>query len=172
MAVHYGEGSYVARVEEQAFETSKNGKPMIVFRVRPTARVFNEGFDNEEHHPVDGKWDRTIRVVISPDNADSMDYALRKLRYAGFMGERFEDLNLVGADVRCYVKEDKYDGKDVEQWDLALPRLERKPLENDNSVAKSLNALFGRKLKETAAEAQPAQPEPAAAVSSDDEVPF
>jgi hypothetical protein len=149
MAAHYDKGTYVAVVEEQAFQESSTKKPMIVLKVRPQAQVVRQllesGEFEEREHVLDTDYPRTIRLVIS-SNEKALDFLVKKLRYAGFTGNAMEELNLEGQRVLCWVKHEMYDGEMREQWDLALPPGESKPLENDPSLSKKINALLGRKL--------------------------
>lgn len=184
MGVFYKEGQYEAEVLEHAFKlTKKQDKVMIVLKIRitgfldvPTGDIVPDQYCSE----------RCIYMVI-PDDEEGRTKVLSKLRGAGWEGTRFEDFNLDGRSimVRCYYSEDKnpdskYYGQQQENWDLRR-QFESKPLESDKSLAKKLNALFGKELKATAPKAasKPA-PQPQTVPESsddgeyppDDEVPF
>jgi len=178
----YPEGFYLAEVADHGFQRAKSGKPMIVFTVRPTAKLSSFYADDgglvEQETPVEKRYDRTVRLVIVEDNDQSLDFAMQKLRYAGFDGDRFEDLDLVGATVRCAVSHRPYEGRTYEQWDLALPPRESSPIESDESIPKKLNALFGRRLKESGGQPVPPQTQPSTTEQQsssnlgDDDIPF
>lgn len=183
---YYEPGAYLCRVKEQAFQTSKTGRPMIVFKVNPLAMLSvsygDSGEAEEQQEPTQQAYDRTVRLVIVEDNQESLDYAIAKLRFAGFTGQKFEELDLVGSTVRCNVKHEPYNGKLSEQWELALPPRDDQPMQSDGSLTRKLNALFGRRL--TAAGAPPkAHPAPAPVAAGnysddgdpgigDDDIPF
>lgn len=186
--IHYERGIYQCQVMEHGWQQAKSGKDMLVFQVRPDYRILTDDAGNEELEQVydDPRGpERTLRIVIDPTNENMMDFALKKLRACGFEGTSFADLNLVGRDIRAICEEGEYNGRPKEDWDFYLPfrQSEIKPL--DSAMSRKLDALFGRKLKETAAEkpkpqpAAPSQPptngEPAETVPPnvpDDEVPF
>lgn len=153
MGLHYSEGSYSCVVKQQGIEQSKSGKDMIVLVFRPEAVVCK---DDEGNEVLDGSimadCDRTARLVIDPANEKGMEFNMKKLRHAGFTGESFADLDLVGSHVIFKCEHGEYNGKPVEQWELPLPDLgarEVKPL--DSKSARRLDTLFGKKLKDGAA---------------------
>lgn len=176
----YAPGLYLCRVTEHGFETSKNGNPMIVFRMLPEYVIRTvAGFDGElkeESTPTDQQWSRTSRLVIVPDNQNSIDFAMAKLRYAGFDGERFEELNLDGAVVRFLCEHKPFEGRLYENWSLPLPPRDNAPLATDGDTVKKLNALFGRKLKDKTASAaslpEPPTPRAQGVSVGDDDIPF
>lgn len=190
---YYRPMMHLCRVNEQGWtETTKEPKrPMLVFKIQPLAEIIR-GPDGEEtfNDVPPSQYDATLRMVVDPKNEKSMDFALKKLRYAGFVGESFADLNLVGAEIRCMNEHSDYEGKTYDQWDFALPPLDQAPLNPlDNAAARKLDTLFGKRLKDkphlahvpektrqrtaasVAAQAPPEpqwEPEP----PPDDEVPF
>lgn len=173
----YPEGFYLVDVTAQGYQRAKTGKPMIVFTVQPIAQLKSFYGDDggliEQETAVTKRYDRTVRLVIVEDNEQALDFAMQKLRYAGFKGDRFEDLNLVGSTVRCTVSHRPYEGKTYEQWDLALPPRESSPIESDNSIPKTLNALFGRRLKNNDSPKPPAPSTvPESQQVGDDDIPF
>lgn len=161
----YEPGFYLCNVDSHAFQESKNGNPMIVFKVTPEARLVGR-FDSageytEEQAPVARSYQRTARIVINTESEASMDYALMKLREAGFTGTRFADLDLANCRVRMECRHEdgkgEYVGSVFEQWEFPLPQRESVPLESDDKVARRLDNLFGKKLKASGGEA-PAKP--------------
>lgn len=153
MGVFYNEGQYEAEVLEHAFQLTKNkDKVMIVLKLKITGWL---DVPSGDIMPDQNQYERRIYMVI-PDDEEGKAKVLAKLRGAGWEGTRFEDFNLDGrtVQVRCYHTEDKkegskYFGQQQENWDLRRP-FESKPLEDDKSLAKKLNALFGKELKATA----------------------
>lgn len=172
MTMFYPPGRYRCRIEDQGFQTASTGNPMIVFKVRPFAEIV-QGPEGPEDQHVDGKYDRTIRLTVTDK---SQEMVLKKLRLAGFDGVSFRDMDLLHRDVECECSPDKYEGKDVERWDLALPPREAGPPFQplDSKAARSLDTLFGKSLKETAVkkEKPEAAPAPASVGNDDPDVPF
>lgn len=170
----YVDGNYTMQILDVALGESSNGNPQIVLRGKVIGRLVVDSEGEEYPEQVSAQYDRTIYLTVTEK---SRDMVLAKLRNAGWTGERFESLakDMLGRSVRsrCDIKEsqsEKYRGQMVENWDLSLPPRESKPLENKPEIAKRLNALFGKSLKETA----PArQEEPVASqATNDDDVPF
>lgn len=150
----YEPGYYDARVVSQAFQKSKKGNPMIVLKVKPLIRVdaFRnaDGSMSEDRYPVTTSYERTIYLGMNPENEASLDVTLQKLRAAGFDGDDFADLDLIDREVRCVCEHAPYNNEQREQWSLPLPEREVTELDNDPSMTRTLNALFGKKLKEGA----------------------
>lgn len=178
--IGYDEGVYLCKVIDQGLQTTKTGKAMLVFKVQPQARLrqsYNAtGELVEEQEIPRSSYERTVRLVINEDDARSLEFALTKLRYAGFISDRFEDLDLYGRMVRCECKYGEYNNKPTEDWELALPPRKSEPLKSDNSIARRLNSIFGRELKKTSTVATAAQPVlagvGAGSPPEDDEIPF
>jgi hypothetical protein len=179
VSVAYEIGTYACRVVEQGFQVAKTGRPMIVFKVEPVEKIDSHldeaGEIVERRSSLSVNYQRTVRLVIVEDNQESLDYTMAKLRYAGFEGDRFEDLDLVGSEVRCLCKHQPYNGQPSEQWELSLPPRQDRPLETDGNLTRKLNALFGRRLKEGA---EPSDTAPRAHTSApkveidDSDIPF
>lgn len=184
----YEPGFYLCNVDSHAFQESKNGHPMIVFKVTPELRIVTSynasGEPVESHVSLSKSYQRTSRIVINTESEQSMDYALMKLREAGFTGTKFTELNLEGSRVRMECSHEpgqgQYAGSTFERWEFPLPPRESVPLESDDKVARRLDNLFGKKLKTDAA----ARPQPVvedkpdtkganlAAPITDDDIPF
>ncbi len=149
MSIHYQKGSYRARIIDVALDESKNGFPQVI--VRGTLIC---GLDAGRNEFDCEQYDRTVYLTVTDKTTE---YILKKLRNAGWKSDRFEQINeLVGLDavfVCDHEKqtEGKYAGQMGEKWDLELPRKASEPLENKPAVAKKMNALFGKMLKEGAA---------------------
>lgn len=150
----YAPGIYVCRVTQQGFgEAKSSGNPMILIAVEPTHQVRNDPDGAEYLDAVGQSYERTLRLVIAND--DQKEYAMLKLRHAGFVGDSFAQLNLVDSDVRCKCEHKEgtgdHAGKTFEQWDLLLPPRDRVALQPlDKGAARKLDALFGKRLKEGA----------------------
>lgn len=165
----YEPGFYLCNVDSHAFQESRNGNPMIVFKVTPEARLYTAfdaaGEPTESQVPLAKSYQRTSRIVINSESEASMDFALMKLREAGFEGTRFADLDLVNCRVRMECSHEpgvgQYVGSTFERWEFPLPPRESVPLENDDKVARRLDNLFGKKLKTAGAEKPKATPKAA-----------
>ena len=165
----YEPGFYLCNVDSHAFQESKNGNPMIVFKVTPEARLYSAfdaaGEPTESQTPLAKSYQRTSRLTILTDSEQSMDFALMKLREAGFEGNRFADLDLVNCRVRMECTHEpgkgEYAGSTFERWEFPLPPRESVPLESDDKIAKRLDNLFGKKLKASASDKPKATAKPA-----------
>jgi len=175
---HYEDGLYVFRIIKQGWvETKENKLPMLVFDGYPTHKITKtpEGDDQlEQVYEDPQRPERTLRIVVDSTNDNMMDFAMKKLRYAGFNGDSFVDLNLINADIRAICKEGEFKGKPTEDWDFALPPLERMEANNlDPQINRKLDTLFGKRLKDGKSKQAEPQPEETVPVPvSDDEVPF
>lgn len=187
----YTDGKYHVQIIDVAMGESKvkqdgsGGNPQVVLKVKVISGLVVASDGSEVSSAVSGQYDRTIYLTVTEK---SKEMVLAKLRWAGWDGDRFETLtkDLLGRGCRAICKiepsmSEKYAGQDTEKWDLELPPLESKPLENKPAVAKKLNALFGKTLKEKPASAAPAKEPVGVAVGDlpphgepppDDDVPF
>lgn len=180
MAPYYAPGKYRCTVLEQGWAESTNGNDMLVFKVRVEAYII-EGYGESgelvhQEQMVENAYTRTLRITFTND---SIEMALKKLRYAGFSGASFDELNLVGSRIIAVSQEPRVrDGKTYEQWDLALPPMDSgPPLQSKPGVARKLNALFGKQLKASGSGSPTQRPATAAvgagsAGSGDDDIPF
>lgn len=180
---YYENGLHLCRVTQCGMtETQKEPKrPMIVIRFQPLAKITHDPEGNELYDDLaPSQYDQTARIVVDPNNSKSLDFATMKLRYAGFTGQSFKDLDLEGKEIRCNNEPSEYEGKLRDQWDLALPPLEQRPLQQiDSAAARKLDAMFGKRLKDGATQPESqetTQPQwadvPEGATVPDDEVPF
>ena len=126
---------------------------MLVFEFQVLAEIDLVTEGDETHEVFNdlspSNYDQTARILIDVKSEDSMNYAMLKLRYAGFDGESFNDLDLEGRDIRCVNSPAPYKGKERDQWDLALPRQKtnRPSSAIDGKMARKLDAFFGKRLK-------------------------
>ena len=149
MSTFYAVGRYVCRVTEQGWTETKAlpKRPMIIFMVRPTHEILKDPAGGEELRPItSGEYDKKVQILIDATRDDIMDMSLKKLRHAGFVGDSFADLNLVGADVRCDNTHFTYNGEERDRFELVLPDASFQPM--DAKAARTLDTLFGRRLKE------------------------
>lgn len=148
MPLHYSEGTYLFRIAEQGWtETSKEPKrPMLVFKGDPIALIVTDQDGTESHEEIHrDQYDRRIFLTIDDRDDRNMDFAMRKLRGAGFTGETFASLNLVGRDVRARCTHGTYKDRPTENWDFDLPQVDVQAI--DSSLTRKLDALFGKRLK-------------------------
>ena len=184
----YSAGNYHAQIIDVALGESKKkddgsgGNPQIVLRIKIISELTIDSAGEEQAVAITAQYDRTIYLTVT-DNSKEM--VLKKLRHAGWKGDHFESVAAgllgVGCRATCRIevsKSEKYNGQQVEAWDLALPPLESKPLENRPAVAKRLNALFGKMLREPANPVASSPINESAAVTAntppqvEDEIPF
>lgn len=173
----YDDGNYSMQILDVALGESSKENPQIVLRGKVIGRLFTDSAGEEFAEQVSAQYDRTIYLTVTEK---SRDMVLAKLRNAGWRGERFESLSsdMLGRSVRarCDIELSqggKYVGQQVEKWDLPLPPRESKPLENKPEVAKRLNALFGKALKQGAdSGGSPAMPTMQEVTADSNEIPF
>lgn len=169
MGINYSEGTYSCLVKEQSMAVSKNGNDMLVFRCHPHAVVVkNDAGEESLDSSIMEEADCWARLTILPDNEQSLEYTMKKLRHAGFTGSSFSELEFVGKQILLTCK---HNGE-YEQWEFPLPALEqREPSTMDAKDQRKLDALFGKYLKDGSKKpaAKPRQTVPA---TSNDEVPF
>lgn len=178
---HYKPGRYVFRITTQGWTETKDRKlPMLVFEGYPTHLITKNPEGEEQLEQVyedPEKPLRTLRLCIDSKDENMMDFVMKKLRYAGFEGDSFNDLNLVNADIRATCKEDEFNGKPTENWDFALPPLEEREVNTlDAAMNRKLDTLFGKRLKggkpkQVEAISEPQSEEPPVSVPENDPVP-
>lgn len=148
---HYEVGRYRCLVLDQAWdEENANKTPCLIFKVR-VEHGLHEYIDDggevaQDDVPLTQNYERNIKIHITEKSAQ---YAAEKLRFAGFSGDAFSKVNLLGATVIGDCKHETRDGKTYEKWDLALPPRSGggAPLKTDAAVARKVDALFGKVLK-------------------------
>jgi hypothetical protein len=176
----YEKGAHAVQILQIAGQTSSNGNPMIVAKVKVMGKFsFVDGQREPQLIAVPQQYDRTIRLVVTDK---SQEMVLKKLRWAGWQGESFKELyKLLGTVCRAVCDHDVIGAGDKagqmgETWDFELPPRESKPVEDDPGVFKKLDALFGKSLKadkKPAAEASAAveAPSPTAQAEIEAEAP-
>jgi hypothetical protein len=180
----YAEGWYSVEGIDAALGESKNGHPMVTIKVLPIASVSAyvdaAGIEQRQETRVQKSYERTTRIVLKVDDEQSQEFALMKLRQAGWQGDSFRELaGLRGLrfDMSCKHEPGTgdYAGRMFERWEMPLPRRDSEPLENDDKLARKLDALFGKKLK-TNGTSKPATatapPLPDGTDVLDDDIPF
>jgi len=143
-------------VTDVAVGESKNGHPMVTIKFLPVSSVSSYLDDDGQVvanlTPTQRQYERTARIVIKADDERSLEFAMLKLRAAGWEGESFREIDsLRGSQINLTCSHEEgtgaYAGKLFERWELPLPPRKSEPLESDNSVARKLDALFGKALK-------------------------
>lgn len=158
-------GNYVGRIQEHGTETSKNGLPLIWFRIGLVAKLGDDG----EPVPVDITEPALCRVYLAGGDEEKTQTAIRMarqaLRLCGFDPDAREvsDLDdvptlLAGNEVPVRVSEREYNGRFYTNYDIALPR---SGVGKDR--AKSLtSALRAAKANDEAPVSAPSKAAPAA----------
>lgn len=174
MSSIYQPGEYSCEVLEQGFGQTKTGKDQLIFKFRVMDHVAHDADGNEVITPSTQQTEEYCYQTITPDSEKAMNYLMTCLRYAGFEGNDFSQMNFVGSRVRFKVEPNEYNGEVNDRWSMAAPPMRVAPF--DNSAAKKMNALFDRQLKSQPAQQQTRSPEPAqeapAGSPPNDEVPF
>lgn len=148
----YNDGNYSAEVLDVAFDENSEGV-QILFKVKI---LMSWDYTTGDWVPCLQQYDRTVWLRV-PEEEEYKKYVVLKLRHAGWTGSRFDTLrdDMVGKTVsirnaqRVAGPKSTRAGQTVEGWDFPLPERASAPLENKPQVAKKLNALFGKMLKET-----------------------
>lgn len=171
----------MGEVTDIAVGESKNGHPMVTLKFLPvssvSARYDGEGQIVADLTPTAKQYERTTRIVMKADDERSLEFALLKLRTAGWEGESFREIeSLRGTTINVTCRHEpgtgEYAGKVFERWELPLPPRESEPLESDNAVVRKLDTLFGKKLKGGAQKSAPPPQAPAGGYFVDDDIPF
>lgn len=156
MSMYYQEGNYRAKVMDQSLTKTKAAQnPMLVLQVRILAVETATGWMQ-----CDQSYDRSIYLPCDPADERSQDRMAKKLRQAGWSGDDFTKINLIGHELVCECRAGEYNGQPSENWDLPLPGLGI--VENDPTVAKALNSIMRKRMKAEplpAAEDAPEAPE-------------
>jgi len=145
----------IAFGETKVKDDGSGGDPQIMVRFDVQEFIEPDGTAT----PLQAGYPRTTYMVCSEKGRE---YALLKLRHAGWTGSNFQTLKSDMVGQFCYANckhevnkgTGKYAGTLGEKWDLAMPQKEAKPLETKPGLERKLNALFGKELKTTA----PAKP--------------
>ena len=152
MAKYENGGVYDLEIEAQAFNETTNGHARIELECRVVRKVIGSG-TNEVHFapPEQSQYSVRVGVVFASEKQREMN--LRKLRFAGWEGDSFDDFDMVGRSIRCVCEHQNgsgaNSGKVYDNFDLMLPPREHQELDNKPSVKKKLNALLGKALKES-----------------------
>lgn len=136
---HYNEGIYEAEVVHQGLNvSSQKGTPGFFLRIQPE----------------DGAYERDIQWWITENTVDNV---LRDLKRLGFVGSSWSQLDpntdgfhdFSGQKIQAVCKhEQSPDGeKTYERWELPYDGKPREVKSLDKKGARSLDNLFGKKLK-------------------------
>lgn len=148
---NFNEGLHLCRITRQGWITTQKEpkRPMLVFAFQVLSEVHHDDEGNETFEDVlPGDSDPIVRVLVDGSNETILDFALRKLRYAGFTSGTFQDLELVGYEVRCLNRHKHYNGRLYDDWELGLPPMTMQdwaPIQGE--AARRLDAIFGDRLK-------------------------
>ncbi len=141
MAVFYEPGIYQVKVMDQTMTTTKKaGHPMLVLQVRVL-----KWLDDESWMDCAQCYDRTIWLPVDPSDDRSQDRMAKKLRRAGWTGDNFQKLNMIGTTCEAECKAGDWNGQPAEDWDLILPGAGL--VAADPAVAKSLNSIMRKRMK-------------------------
>lgn len=167
MSLDYDKGVYSVECIECALGKNSKGNPMITLKVQVQDYVLPDG----SLQPEQKQYERRIYMSVDPNDDASIEETAIRLRCAGWQGSRFESLpnDMVGLRFHadCWHStnkgsDPKYAGQMEEKWAIHNPdrkgNFESKPLEHDPSVARSMNALFGKVLKSGQASQGSAKP--------------
>lgn len=175
----YDAGEYLFKVTNQGFGQNKTGSSFFFLEGEPVA-VFQDG---QEFSVT--PYQRTIKLTITDK---TVQFVIDKLTAIGWPGGRWGTLDpnesghhsFVGQELRVVCKlEPGVDdsSKLYEKWDLPFGSAEK--TENDPSVSRKLDAMFGKSAaaaKKPAAKKPPADAnramQEAAASGGDDDIPF
>lgn len=143
MAPFYEPGKYRVLVLEQAWDKAQSGADQLVLKFRVNAKIEDDGSGETYEAVLSHNYERRIFLTFTEN---SIDYIVKKLRYAGFTGSSFEELSLAGAELVAECKHEARDNQQREKWDLPWA-MASAPLKSDSSIARKVNTLFGRALK-------------------------
>ena len=160
---HYAEGLYECIIRDQGFDESREKRtPCFWLRFVP---VKSNG------HHVDQDYEREVKLWLTDK---TICQVVERLRTMGWTGSSFKDLEPGGfsfegtnVQLRCFHSE--VNGKVYENWEFPPPATPGS--ENKSTVAKKVDALFGKALKAKATNASTSA-NPASTVDDDDAVPF
>lgn len=182
MSKYENGGHYLLEVQNHAFGETKNGNPKIDFECRVIHKVREFGTSNEAVVPAEPS-NYAVNFSLVFANEKQREFNVKKLRYAGWSGTSFDDFDMIGhrfVGVNTHAEGTGTNaGKHYDNFDLVLPPLENRELENKPGVKKKLNALLSKELKANPPEAKtesakPArEPQPAPQPpQGDDDAPF
>lgn len=156
--ITYDKGRYKIKVQAQGFSESKEKK---------TPFFFLEGKVVAAMDPATGDWSetelqytRTLSLWLTDKTAEQTAERLQSLGWNGKWSDldpsnrNFHDFN--GTEVVVDCKHDKYDGGESEKWEW--PYDGGNMFENDPSITKKVEAMFGRNLKRPASKTTNAPP--------------
>lgn len=144
MSTYYQQGAYKCEIVDQGLSQSSNGNPQIWLKIRALESIDDPALQIQQHE----------RMVYWTITEKTIEFVLEKLDALGFDGESFRQIDLnnqhpqsfIGNVEEFYCQLETYDGKEREKWDLSRGASAVKPL--DETEARKLDALFGRKLKD------------------------
>lgn len=146
-------GVYSIRITGQGFDTTANGNPQIIMMGDVASKIFNYGSSDASNQHPESVDNVRISLVFASDKQREVN--IKKLRYAGWTGDNFEDFDMTGELVIARNEHREYNGKVYDNFDLVLPGMH---VEDKPSVRKQMTAQMNKLLR-----LHPATPKPAAA---------
>ena len=154
MARFENNGHYELQIINHAFNETSNGNPKIDFECRAVRKIIGFGTPNE-HRVEPEQSPYTIIMTMVFGSEKQREINIKKLRYAGWNGVDFDDFNMVDEIVVACNKHNpstKGDGKVYDQFDMVLPALAGRELEDKPSMKKKMNSLLAKELRANAPE--------------------
>ena len=175
---NYEPGKYKFRITNQGFGESPEKKTSFFFiEGEPVAQVV----DGTEYQ-VESSYQRKISLWITEKTEKTVREKLMKV---GWDGDKWATLDLtvsgclslVGQEIDAVCKHEAgrdNDGKSYERWELPHEGGTREPSQSDVSVARKLDAMFGKSKGSTkpANARQPRQARQTATATSGEDIPF
>ena len=127
-----GERYYRGTIRKHLPVSAQTGTPGIEFEVEIN-EVKQAGRDWESSVPM------TRRVSVWFPASGDHSYSLKKLRHAGWRGGGLSEMDLTGNTAELISKDEEYQGRTVEKFDLAFPPRETQVSE---SAALTIDAIL------------------------------
>ena len=167
----YAAGRYRLKVTAQGFSESKEKKtPFFFLEGEPVAVK-----DGDDWYETEFKYPRTIALWLTDKTVANVTEKLQALGWPGGSWATLNTYSFVGQEIEvdCKMEPSRAgDGKLFEKWELPYGG-DREPTPSDPSIAKQLDAMFG-KVPPKAAVRKPAAKTPVASAANgkDDDLPF
>ncbi len=158
MQLAFGPGTYRGKITRWGVGKAGTGTPQLSVTVQILGKV--DTSDSESGLLPAPNYERTIFRAITEK---TIDYVIADLRRLGYDRDGFADaqpesptaFDFFGIECNVVCEHDSYQGKAKERWSFGGGTFEQVPLEPN--VVKSLDALFGKKFKESR-KTSPVQP--------------
>lgn len=153
-------GVYSIRITGQGFDTTANGNPQIILVGDVASKIHNYGSNEASSHHPESVDSVRISLVFASDKQREVN--IKKLRFAGWTGDNFEDFDMTGNLVLARNEHREYNGKVYDNFDLILPGMH---VEDKPSVRKQMTAQMNKLLRLHPATTKPAAAETAPSLS-------